>query len=107
MFFRLGKAIRIDWLEQRAAEVEPANRWERLAKQAAAADLVVLRRHLAERILAKAGSRSPREAVRKYLAERSEAHGRILVFMRQLSEEGVESVDAVIVATRQIERNMI
>jgi glutamate dehydrogenase len=107
VFFRLGKTIRIDWLEQRAAEVEPTNRWERLAKQAAAADLVVLRRRLAERILAKAGSRSPREAVRKYLAERSEAHGRILVFMRQLSEEGVESVDAVIVATRQIERNMI
>ncbi|MCP4304246.1 MAG: NAD-glutamate dehydrogenase [bacterium] len=107
VFFRLGKAVRIDWLEQQAADIEPANRWERLAKQAAAADLVVLRRRLAERILAKAGSRSPREAVRKYLAERSEAHGRILVFMRQLSEEGVESIDAVIVATRQIERNMV
>lgn len=106
VFFRLGTAVRIDWLEHRAAEVEPANRWERLAKQAAIADLVALRRRLAERILAKAGSRSPRDAVRKYLSERSEAHGRILVFMRQLSEEPVDSVDAVIVATRQIERNL-
>ncbi len=107
VFFRLGKAIRIDWLERQAVAIEPANRWERLAQQAAAADLVLLRRHLAERILAKAGSRSPREAVRKYLSERAEAHGRTLMFMRQLGEEGVSSVDAVIVATRQIERNMV
>ncbi len=107
VFFRLGKAIRIDWLEKRAAEIEPRNRWERLAKQAAAADLVVLRRRIAEKILAKAGSRTPREAVRKYLAERADAHGRILVFMRQLSDEGVDSVDAVIVATRQIQRQMV
>jgi NAD-specific glutamate dehydrogenase len=106
-FFRLGKAVRIDWLEQQAAAIEPANRWERLAKQAAVADLVVLRRRLAERVLAKAGSRSPRDAVRKYLAERSDAHGRLLLFMRQLAKEGVDSVDAVIVATRQIERNMM
>ena len=61
---------------------------------------------MAERVLAKAGSRAPREAVRKYLAERSEAHGRLLMFMRQLAVEGVDSVDAVIVATRQIERNL-
>jgi len=106
-FFRLGKAVRIDWLEQQAAAIEPATRWERLAKQAAVADLVVLRRRLAERVLAKAGSRSHRDAVRKYLAERSEAHGRLLLFMRQLAKEGVDSVDAVIVATRQIERNMM
>jgi glutamate dehydrogenase len=106
VFFRLGKAVRIDWLEQRAAELEPANRWERLAKQAAEADLVVLRRRVAERVLAKAGSRSPRDAVRKYLSERSDAHGRLLLFMRQIREEGIDSVDAVIVATRQIERNM-
>ncbi|MDJ0923870.1 MAG: NAD-glutamate dehydrogenase [Acidimicrobiia bacterium] len=106
VFFRLGKAVRIDWLEEAATALDPANRWTRLAKQAAAADLVVLRRRLAERVLAKAGSRSPRDAVRKYLEERSEAHGRLLMFMRQLAEEGVDTVDAVIVATRQIERNM-
>jgi glutamate dehydrogenase len=106
VFFRLGKAVRIDWLEQQAAALEPASRWERLAQQAAEADLVFLRRRLAERVLAKAGSRSPRAAVRKYLAERSEAHGRLLLFMRQLAAEGVNSVDAVIVATRQIERNL-
>ena len=45
-------------------------------------------------------------AARKYLAERSESHGRLLLFMRQLAAEGVNSVDAVIVATRQIERNL-
>lgn len=106
VFFRLGKAVRIDWLEQQAAALEPASRWERLAQQAAEADLVSLRRRLAERVLAKAGSRSPRDAVRKYLAERSESHGRLLLFMRQLAVEGVNSVDAVIVATRQIERNL-
>jgi glutamate dehydrogenase len=106
VFFRLGRAVRIDWLEQQAARLEPASRWERLAKQAATADLIVLRRRLAERVLAKAGSRSPRDAVRKYLAERAEAHGRLLVFMRQIAADGIDSVDAIIVATRQIERNM-
>ena len=100
-------AVRIDWLEDEASRLEPTNRWERLAKQAAASDLVVLRRRLAERILAKAGSRSPRDAVRKYLAERAEAHGRLLLFMRELARQGVDSVDAVIVATRTIERNLI
>ena len=106
VFFRLGRAIRIDWLEQQVSEIEPADRWERLAKQAAASDLVSLRRRVAEKVLARAGSRGPRDAVRQYLSERAEAHGRTLVFMRQLAAEGVDSVDAVIVATRQIERNM-
>jgi glutamate dehydrogenase len=106
VFFRLGRAIRIDWLEQQVSEIEPADRWERLAKQAAESDLVSLRRRVAEKVLARAGSRGPRDAVRKYLSERAEAHGRTLVFMRQLAAEGVDSVDAVIVATRQIERNM-
>jgi glutamate dehydrogenase len=106
VFFRLGRAVRIDWLEMEASRLEPSDRWERLAQQAAAADLVFLRRRLAERVLAKAGSRAPRDAVRKYLAERSEAHGRVLLFMRQLAKDGVDSVDAVIVATRQIERNL-
>jgi glutamate dehydrogenase len=106
VFFRLGKAVRIDWLEQQTAALNPTSRWERLAQQAAEADLVFLRRRLAERVLAKAGSRAPRDAVRKYLAERSESHGRLLLFMRQLAAEGVNSVDAVIVATRQIERNL-
>ncbi len=106
VFFRLGKSVRIDWLEDEASKLEPTNRWERLAQQAAAGDLVVLRRRLAEKVLAKAGSRSPRDAVRKYLAERAEAHGRLLLFMRELAKQGVESVDAVIVATRTIERNL-
>jgi glutamate dehydrogenase len=106
VFFRLGKAVRIDWLERQTAALVPTSRWERLAKQAAEADLVFLRRRLAERVLAKAGSRAPRDAVRKYLAERAESHGRLLLFMRQLAAEGVNSVDAVIVATRQIERNL-
>jgi glutamate dehydrogenase len=107
VFFRIGKSVRIDWLEDEATKLEPANRWERLAMQAAAGDLVVLRRRLAEKVLAKAGSRSPRDAVRKYLSERSEAHGRVLLFMRELAKQGVDSVDAVIVATRTIERNLI
>ncbi len=106
VFFRLGRAVRIDWLEQCISSLEPSDRWERLAKQAAEADLVTLRRRVAERVLARAGSRGPREAVRKYLNERADAHGRTLIFMRQLADEGVDSIDAVIVATRQIERNM-
>ncbi len=106
VFFRLGRAIRIDWLEQCISAIDPSDRWERLAKQAAEADLVVLRRRVAEKVLARAGSRAPREAVRKFLAERADAHGRTLMFMRQLAAEGVDSIDAVIVATRQIERNM-
>ena len=106
VFFRLGRAIRIDWLEQQIATIEPVDRWERLAMQAAAADLVSLRRRVAEKVLARAGSRGPREAVRKFLKERAAAHGRTLLFMRQLAGEGVDSIDAVIVATRQIERNM-
>ncbi len=106
VFFRLGRAIRIDWLEQEIAAIEPTDRWERLAKQAAEADLVALRRRVAEKVLARAGSRTPRDAVRKFLAERANAHGRTLMFMRQLGAEGVESIDAVIVATRQIERNL-
>jgi len=106
VFFRLGRAIRIDWLERQAEQIEPGDRWERLAKQAAQADLVTLRRKVAEKVLARAGSRPPREAVRKFLKERADAHGRTLVFMRQLANEGVDSIEAVIVATRQIERNM-
>ncbi len=106
VFFRLGRAIRIDWLEEQISTIDPADRWERLAKQAAEADLVALRRQVAEQVLARAGSRAPRDAVRNFLAERSNAHGRTLVFMRQLAAEGVDSIDAVIVATRQIERNM-
>ena len=66
VFFRLGKSVRIDWLEDEASRLEPANRWERLAKQAAAGDLVVLRRKLAEKVLARTSGRdavSPGEYV--------------------------------------------
>ena len=35
VFFRLGRSIRIDWLEQRIAAIETSNRWERYASWAA------------------------------------------------------------------------
>jgi glutamate dehydrogenase len=102
VFFELGGAFRFDWLEAELEKIPASSRWQRWALQAMEDELLLVRRQLAERVLADAGLRTPSEAVRGYLESRPEAYERLMRFMRTLEADGVQDLSALTVAVRQI-----
>jgi glutamate dehydrogenase len=102
VFFSLGEEFRIDWLEGELEKLPATSRWQRWALQAMEDDLLLLRRQLAERVLAEAGFRAPSDAVAGYIAGRQEAYARLARFMRRLERDGVQDLAALTVAVRQI-----
>jgi len=104
VFFHLGEAVNLDWLQQQVDGFAPANRWQRLARQVVEDDLAVLRRDLAERVLVSTAPRPPEAAVQAYLAERPNGHRRLLALMRSLGGDGIADMDAAMVAIHQIRR---
>ncbi len=103
-FFLLGEALHIDWLETRLEALPGGSRWYRWAVQAMEDDLLMVRRQLAQKVLAEAEGRDVQveDAVDEYLERRSEAYARLSRFMRTLAMEGVQDLAAVTVAVRQI-----
>ncbi len=105
VFLLVGWAFEIEWIETQVANLPIGTRWQRLARQAVEDDLVLLRRQVAECVLAAAGDNEPQTALRDYLAARRREISRLDVFLRSLAGDGVTDVGTVIVAIRQI-RNL-
>jgi glutamate dehydrogenase len=102
-FLLLGEELRIDWLEERLAELPAGSRWDRWALQAAQDDLLLVRRRIAERALADAPrDLGPDQAVERFLAGHAQALARYARFMQALASEGVRDLAAATVALRKI-----
>jgi glutamate dehydrogenase len=102
VFFRVGAAFRIDWLEEQVAQLPASTRWQRWAVQTLEDDLLLLRRQLAERVLEGAVGQSADAAVDGYLVRHARGEGRLIRLMRLLVRDGVTDTAAAIVAIRQI-----
>ena len=102
-FFLVGEFAHVDWLGSRLSEVSATTRWHRWALQAVEDDLLLLRRQIAERILADAESGGTvDEIVAAYLGAREEAVARLTRFMRGLALEEASDLAALTVAVRQV-----
>jgi glutamate dehydrogenase len=101
-FFLVGEAAYVDELESRLAAVVPSSRWQRWAHQGLQDELLQVRRRLAERVLATAGSAPPEEALAAFLQEHAEPFARIARLMRSLATEQTDGLAALSVAMRQI-----
>ena len=103
VFFRVGQAFRIDWLEQQVEALPSVTRWQRWAVQALHDELLLLRRELAEAMLEEAGEdRSADAAADAYLLTHAQGEGRLIRMMRLLARDGVADAASAIVAIRQI-----
>jgi glutamate dehydrogenase len=102
LFLAVGPAFELDWLEQQLSRIPAATRWHRGAIQAVADDLAVLRRELAEQVIAEAGEKSPDAALEAYVAARGPALVRLTRMLRTLAVDGVDDVAGLVVAIRQI-----
>ena len=102
VFFLLGEHLDIDWLELRLEELPTPSRWQRWAVQSMEDDIFLVRRQLAERLIAESEGASIDEAVESFFARREEAFARLRRFMRGLAMEGVNDLAQLTVALRQI-----
>jgi glutamate dehydrogenase len=102
VFFLLGEHLDIDWLEIRLDELPTTSRWQRWAVQSMEDDIFLVRRQLAERLIAESEGAPIDEAVASFLARREEAFARLRRFMRALAMEGVNDLAQLTVALRQI-----
>ncbi len=101
-FSLIGEAVYLDWLESRLAAITATSRWQRWAVQATSEDLQLVRRQLAERVLAQAGDRTVDEAIGSFLGEHADAFDRLARFMRRLSSEETPDIAAMTVAVRKV-----
>ena len=69
LFLLVGPVFEVDWLEDQVAGLPAAGRWHRRAIKTVEDDLVLLRRQLAERVLADSGDAAPQVALDHYLVE--------------------------------------
>jgi glutamate dehydrogenase len=101
-FFLLGERLEIDWLEFRLEEMPAATKWQRWAIQSMEDDVFLVRRQLAERVIAEGGTAPVEEAVDRFLERRAERVARLRRFMKGLATEGVTDLAQLTVALRQI-----
>ncbi len=104
VFFRAGRAFRIDWLEDQVDHLPARTRWQRWSVQTLEDELLRVRRQLAERILTEGAGRGADEAVDLFLLAHADDEGRLIRFMRLLARDGVADAASVVVAVRQIRR---
>jgi len=102
VFFRVGQAFRIDWLEHQVDALPARTRWQRWSVQTLDDELLRLRRSLAERVIAEGEGHPPNEAVDLFLLAHANEEGRLIRFMRLLEKDGVSDAASVLVAIRQV-----
>ncbi len=101
-FSAVGDAVFLDWLETRLESLRPSSRWHRWAVQAISEDLALVRRSLAERVLALAHRGDVDDAIDRFLADHAEEIARVSRFMRGVALEDANDVAAMTVALRQL-----
>ncbi len=102
VFFLVGVAYRLDWLEARAEQLSAGTRWERWALHTFESDLQQLRRDLAEKIMASAEIQNGKALLEYYRSIRPDQHARLDQFQEMLTREGGGDIHSLIVATHQI-----
>jgi glutamate dehydrogenase len=101
-FALVGEAASVDALEARLGGTSGGSRWQRWAVQATWEELYLVRRELAERILAGSEDLGVDESVERFLVEHAEALERLGRFMRALALEEGSDLAAVTVALRKV-----
>ncbi len=102
VFFLVGDAYRLDWLETRAEQLPAKTRWERWAVRTLENDLLRLRRDLAEQVLAAGDIANGKALLEYYRTTRSDQHARLNHFLELLTRDGGGDLDSLMVATHQI-----
>jgi glutamate dehydrogenase len=102
LFFLLGERLDIDWLEFRLEEMPAATKWQRWAVQSMEDDVFLVRRQLADRVIADGHGAPVEKAVESFLEGRAERVARLERFMKGLASEGVTDLAQLTVALRQI-----
>jgi glutamate dehydrogenase len=103
VFFEVGAALRLDWVELELERVPATSRMQRWALQALREDAAQVRRELAGGVLAEAAEgATAAEAVEAFLAERGNALRRLDGFLRSLSREGEPDLAGLTLAVRQL-----
>ncbi|MEE8374710.1 MAG: hypothetical protein V3S26_00120 [Acidimicrobiia bacterium] len=102
LFILIGNRHRLYWLERQVEQLPATTRWHRWAIRSLQGDLILLRRELAEWVLAHSDGLEPEAALEAYAHSRSERHARLAQFMQLLAHEGSTDLDPLLVAARQI-----
>ena len=106
VFFLVGAAYRLDWLEARVEHLPAESRWERWAVHTLESDLQQLRRNLAEKIMAAAEIQNGKALLEYYRSIRTDEHARLDQFFDMLARDGGGDLHSLIVASHQIEAVM-
>jgi glutamate dehydrogenase len=102
VFFALGERLYLDVIEARALALPGRDRWERLAWSTVVEDLRLLRRQIAERVLAAGEGLPVDEALDAYLAARADPYQRLVRMIESLSSVPADDGSVVMVAVHQI-----
>jgi glutamate dehydrogenase len=102
VFFEVGAALRLDWMETELERVPATSRMQRWALQALREDAAQVRRELAGGVLAETEPGSASERVQAYLSDRGDALRRLEGFLRALSREGEPDLAGLTLAVRQL-----
>jgi glutamate dehydrogenase len=102
LFFLLGERLDIDWLEFRLEELPATTKWQRWAVQSMEDDVFLVRRQLADRVIAESDGAPVEEGVERFLEGRAERVARLERFMKRLASEGMTDLAQLTVALRQI-----
>ncbi len=97
VFFAVGAALRLDWIEGELDRIPAPTRMQRWALQAVREDAAQMRRELAGAVLAEADG-----DVEAYLEDRRAALQRFTSFLRSLSREGEPDLAGLTLAVRQL-----
>jgi glutamate dehydrogenase len=104
LFFHIGSAVQIDWLQERVEEVQARNNWQRQALRVLTDDLAQLRRRFAEQILADSADLSPSLAYDHFLADRAHEIGHLTRFFRSIVVDGSPEISSLLVGIRRVEQ---
>ncbi len=102
VFFLVGEAYKLDWLETRVDQLSAETRWERWAVLTLEHDLLRLRRELAERVMGAADIQNGTALLEYFRSNRPDEHARLNDFLELLSREGGGDLNSLTVAARQI-----
>jgi glutamate dehydrogenase len=102
VFFELGEALRLEWLEHQVDELPAATRTQRWAQHALLDDVLSARRVLALQALKERPGAPPHEAVEAFLGARSAQRRRLAGVVRALSHDGGADFAGLTLAVRHL-----
>jgi len=99
VFFQIGQTAHLDRLDDLSSQVRAKSGWQRWALQSVSDDLLIVRRELAQAVLA--GADGAAEAVAAFIERRQVELARFDKFMTSLEATAVDDLAQITVAIRQ------